>query len=192
MTDASDDRRRTRRAVLAGTAGAVATPALTGAVTARGSTQASRQFVFETPKDFSGELEGNWLVVADQVDDVDTSGVGGCTNANWSPDESRAYEAVLTDKLERDPKGAEVQLVSAASGDDIESGQVFQISSAKDCANGYVTVDAVVVPEEKMPEGTETTVPNTADGSQGPLPGFTSTGSFAALATLVGWARWRD
>ncbi|WP_435360048.1 hypothetical protein [Haloarchaeobius sp. DFWS5] len=190
MTDESDTPTWTRRAILAGAAGTVATTAAIDTVTA----QSSRQFVFEEPSDFSGEYEGSWLVVVDQTDG-DASAADQCRDTTWSPDERRTYEAVLTTRLAQNPEdsnGAEVTVVSSATDDDIQPGTVYTISSATECSSGYVTVDAEFVPDEQAPYGTETTVPTDPGAGSGPIPGFTGAGALAAVAGLAGLARWRD
>ncbi|WP_435348096.1 hypothetical protein [Haloarchaeobius sp. HRN-SO-5] len=198
MNDASNGPARTRRQFLRRAGGTVvAGTAVTGATTAApvaAQNLLRRQLVFEDVAGVEIESNSHYVVLADLVREadreIDPSAVEGCNVVEFSPDETRTYEGIVVDRLRQDPQGYERQILTHARDERLPPGSVFIVSNAEPCSDGYVGVEAEAISDEFAPYGAETAQP--ADPGSGPIPGFRLAGAVAALAGVLGLARWRS
>ena len=191
------DRRVTRRRFLGRAGGtAVAGTAVAGTAfsdRARAQALTSRQMVFEEIPVDDIEANSHFVVLTDRLEEgsqeIDPSVAADCDAVEISPDDTRTYEGLIVDRLRQDPQGYEREILTNAREPPVERGSVFIISNGEPCSNGYVGVEAEAISDNSAPLGTET--PGGADPGSGPIPGFGAAGVVAALAGLLGLARWR-
>lgn len=190
---------RTRRDVLTGI-GTAALAGATGLGLTAGSAAAqsllTRQLVFEELPDEQLGTDSHFVVVTGRLDDdeasIDPSAVENCDLAEFGPDETRTYRGLVVNRLAQEATGHEREILTNAQETPVQVGSVFVVSSVEQCSGEYVTVDAEAVSEGSAPLGTGTPASGTGEAGGSPIPGFRVTGAVAALAGLVGLARWRD
>lgn len=175
-----------RRAILRRT-GIVGASSVGAALLARDAEAARQERVtrrFITPRvdRFEDNYEGQWLQVTDPVDET-TEVVDDCEFANWSSDETQAYDALLLDR--RTGSEAAVQITAYANGTktDLRESSVFIINDTDDCDEEFIGLDVEWVPLQAVSGKAPGPTVTETGGSGTPGPGVL--GALAAVSAAV-------
>lgn len=172
-----------RRSFLEG-AGAVGvgTPGFLANVQDDGDEEESvtRRVLIPRVEEFEDNFVGQWVAL-NATADIDEEVADECEYANWSSDETQAYEGQLLDRRSEEPIAIDIPVFTNGTKAELEVHSVFIINRVHDCSSDYVGVDLEWVPRRSVrgePPGP------TVSESEG-TPGVGAVGAIAVLATAA-------
>jgi len=179
-----------RRALLRniGTAGAVAAGAGTMGVQTASAQDRRRGAVIPTVEEFEDNYTGQWVELNEQTS-ASPSGdpVSGCDAAEWSSDETQAYNGFLLDRRTGSAPIIELDVLTEGAGTGPEANTTYIVNEASECGNDFVFLDLKVVPIRSVaggPAGPEADQDG-GEGGEGDGGGGDSTPGFGVAAAIA-------
>jgi len=179
-----------RRALLRsiGTAGAVAAGAGTVGVHTASAQDRRRGAVIPTVEEFEDNYTGQWVELNEQTS-ASGEPVDGCDAAEWSPDETQAYNGFLMDRRTGSAPIIELDVLTEGAGTGPEEDTTYVVNETTECGNDFIFLDLRAVPIRSVagePAGPE--ADQGAGGGEGDGGGGDSTPGFgvAAAAAAIG------
>ncbi|GAA0662421.1 hypothetical protein ACFQDG_11475 [Natronoarchaeum mannanilyticum] len=171
-----------RRALLRsiGTAGAVAAGAGTMGVQTASAQDRRRGAVIPTVEEFEDNYTGQWIELNEQTS-ASGEPVGGCDQAEWSADETQAYNGFLMDRRTGSAPIIELDVLTEGAGTGPEEDTTYVVNETTECGNDFVFLDLRAVPIRSV-AGAEPGPEADQDGGDGDgTPGFGIAAAAAAL-----------
>ena len=140
--------------------------------------------VVALPEQWGTDVAGYFVHVRGPVDPVEAQVADQCEYADWDPDRTRQYDALLIDRLDESHRSTEIPLYVPARFH-IEAGALFVVNRIHRCESAYTGIELENLVAEFVIEDTDDATATETDVTTATETGVTTPG-FTILTGLAG------